>query len=146
MLVSVVRRFSQWLCLALALALGAVPTRGLVLCVGPEGSVSVEMASAEDHCGGCSEIAAENASDEARGLYDGTQCPCTDIPVVRAADAAGKIFNTVEPIPHWIVALQPSLGEHRILPRAFDRCDRAHAAPPNGARTLDALRTVVLHL
>lgn len=146
MFAPLLRQLTAWVCLLVTFALGAVPARGLVLCLGPEGTVSVEVAPDGEHCGGCSEIATEAAplDDEGRG-DDLSSCPCTDIPVVTPVDTPGRLPRYLEANLLLSVTLQPALGARPILPVAdWSTCLRV--ASPRCAPTLSHIRSVVLHV
>jgi hypothetical protein len=110
-----IRSAATWLCLAAYLLVGAVGSRGMVLCVGPGGHVAIEVAPRGD-CAGClvrGERDAVGARERAAG--PAPACPCDDVTL----DGALQI------------------AQRRSLERAFDGDLRAPPAslpcarPPN---------------
>lgn len=139
-------RFTAWLCLALALATGVTPAQGFVLCVEPDGCVSVELTATVDHCATCDEHAASGAGAmEVIPLAADTNCPCIDFalpgsthePAVqpKAADAEGPTCCALRPTCTALPFLMPAPTRHARrgeVPR-----------PPDSLRLL---RSVVLLL
>lgn len=74
---------TAWLCLAVTLLTGVTPVNGLVLCLEPDGRVSVEVANNAPVCRSCCEQHPDEptpASPTAQES-DGACCPCLDLPV-----------------------------------------------------------------
>jgi hypothetical protein len=133
---SLIRRLSAWLCLMLSLLIGSAPAQGFVLCLEPDGCVSLEIATASESCGAC----AEHAQEADAG------CPCVDLPVTGPESA-----RPVQPKPAeltdlqlavWVATLPEVLSslraevalEFRAVPRG----------PPRPPGSLALIRSVVL--
>jgi hypothetical protein len=80
-------RITAWLCLALALLAGAAPAQGFVLCVEPDGCVSVELSATRDHCGSC-EVHVLDGVGAIPGAATraAANCPCIDLTVPGSAE------------------------------------------------------------
>ncbi|HZL99438.1 MAG TPA: hypothetical protein VFD43_04215 [Planctomycetota bacterium] len=83
------RRFAAWSCLVVVLLQGGVSSRGLVLCVEPDGAVNLEAAGsglAGERCGECPSPASQEAGAGSRAADGADICPCVDITIVPCPD------------------------------------------------------------
>jgi hypothetical protein len=139
-------KFMARLCLLAAVLMGLSPDQGLVLCVGPEGTYTLEVASDESSCDGCPEV-----SDPARGgeehatLEDPATCPCSDYPVLAGSSEARSKPKLID----------IDLGQLARIPVPFGAaidalCVRRASATPRVGPGIDPrlteLRTVVLRV
>jgi hypothetical protein len=139
-------RLTVRLWLLAAILMGASPRQGLVLCVGPEGTYSLEVALDEARCGGCPEVSEPvQSQDGGAVLGDSADCPCSDYPVITGS---GEARSKPRPV-------DVDMGHLARLPVPFAasiEAHHAHAAPaavqvgPNIDPRLTALRTVVLRV
>lgn len=138
------RPLATWLALALTLVVGLVPARGFVLCIEPDGCVSVEMKADGNACGGCDDHHEDPSAPRAGGgSEDDAPCACLDLDVPgneacrRAAPPLGT-FGVELPAPpepvvlaSFLAPLEPALrGPPRSVPRV--------------AQTLLHVRSIVL--
>jgi hypothetical protein len=139
-------RLTIRLWLVAALLMAVTPGKGLVVCVAPEGSYSIELSFEKAGCSGCPEMAdAISDANDTPGLADPADCPCSDYPVITGnADARFK------PTP-----LHADLGAFARVPVSFVASiapDRARVTPTAAWADLGidpgliALRTVVLRV
>jgi hypothetical protein len=54
-----IEKIAGWLCLVLTLLTGAVPAQSFVICIEPDGCVTLEAADSAGACGGCESHAVE---------------------------------------------------------------------------------------
>jgi hypothetical protein len=139
-------RLTVRLWLAAAVLMGVSPGQGLVLCVGPEGTHSLELAFDEARCGGCPELSEPAPSQDGRAaLRHPADCPCIDYPVITGN---GEARSKPRPVDF-------DMGQLARVPAPFATSIAAHhaQAAPAAARVgpgidprLTALRTVVLRV
>jgi hypothetical protein len=80
--------FVARLCLVAAVLVGALPGKGMVLCVEADGCVSIEIAVGPSDCGGCAPDCAEEATESDPGPSDRIGgCPCKDVPIGSESEA-----------------------------------------------------------
>ncbi len=137
-------RLTARLCLAAALLMGIAPGRELVLCVGPEGTVSLELASGEARCEGCPELAGgEHERQIPPAARERPDCPCRDIPVVPGGDEARVKPTRI--IPGQVLASVPVLfGAARVV--LFGSAPVAARSEAGFDPGLKHLRSVVLRV
>ena len=145
MFAALLRRFSAWLCLALALFSGLAPAQGYVLCVEADGCLSLEVSDAADSCGGCEPHRADGAPAASSCAAVDSDCPCVDISV-----SVGAKDKRIQPRPTDVPALKLPV----IRPATL--CDRLltdslasptpDVAVPRPAHSLLLIRSVVLRL
>jgi hypothetical protein len=139
-------RLTMRLWLVAAFLMAVTPGKGLVLCVAPEGSYSIELSFEKAGCSGCPEMAdATRDVNESAALGNPADCPCSDYPVI-----TGSADVRFKPTP-----LHPDLGAFARVPVSFVAAiapDRPRVTPtaawaPLGVDPgLTALRTVVLRV
>lgn len=139
-----IERIAGWLCLVLTLLTGAVPAQSFVICIEPDGCVTLEAADSGGACGGCESHAVEpgKSAEELSPALD-IACPCVDVTV-----AVSVQDSRVQPKGSGLAQLAPpalslpfvlsggSTGFARALRPFPDRHSAAHR------RTL--IRSVVL--
>ena len=130
-----IRRVTAWLCLVVSLWMGLAPAQALVLCLEPDGRVSLEVAVG-GRCADCTEARGtrepmptcggnDNTSqDEGAGrpAHTGTAafdahsgCPCIDI-AIPGADNDRVQPRSVPSQVERLVALAPAFDVERSLP------------------------------
>jgi hypothetical protein len=132
-----IRRLSLWSALLAYLLTGVVSARGLVLCLEPDGHVSVEGALQAPACASC--CTSESLPDEPERV---DACPCIDIPI-GSPDAAPQKKRSAElerASPAAWLAFRPVVRESSARVRVGHAArSRAHASS-----VLEELATVVL--
>ncbi len=131
------------LCLVAALFVGVAPGQGLVLCLEPDGTTALEVASEASQCGGCREVGSPDPSAVFEAVGDPADCPCTDIPL-----GCDGLAAKVKPKP-----VELELDQFAMFPIAFvatversigkPSADATHA-PPRPESRLALIRSVVL--
>lgn len=143
------QRLLSWLCLAVAVLSGVAPVQGFVVCLEPDGCVSVELASVADECAGCgshdAELGGPAPSQRGSAARDAGElgCPCVDLPVPGTAQDRRVQSRALEPGPGpWLPA--PPLPQ--LLRPASIASDRAARCleVPRECGVLVQLRSVVL--
>lgn len=133
-------------CLAVALLVGLSPGQRLVLCIGPEGTLSFEMASEDASCGGCPEVAEQTRDQGGRStLGEPAECPCSDFLVV-GGDAAARATPRPIDVDIGQLADLPVPLAASIVARHGSAAPRAARIRPGLERALTALSTVVLRV
>jgi hypothetical protein len=161
MLSPVIQRIATWLCLVASVWMGLSPAQAFVLCLAPDGSVSLEVA-VEGHCAGCPssclghevQLPSECSScshEDADGLPEpdqaaliaGADCSCVDI-VLPSTDDDRVQARSGCPHAEAMVAVAPAADAIPVLwpPDVWLRLrvDPHERPPPN----LALLRSVVL--
>lgn len=142
----ILRRVTAWLCLAAALLMSVSPTQALVLCLEPDGSFALELATADSACDGCALPAtAADRTPSVTLAADRDCCACIDIPVSIRSDEDRLDVRRVEvnlaapslPLP-IVVAVLPlaQLSQPSVL----------RERPPRPSSLLTLVRSVVLHV
>lgn len=139
-------RLTTWLCLVATLLMGISPGQALVLCLEPDGSMTVELASGAIRCGGCPEGAScpegKSGSREVTvPAVDPSDCPCIDIPLVLGGEQdklkLKQIDLPVSPLPALpaatVLTLEPAVVACPSRPDT-----------PRPAQSLALIRSVVL--
>ena len=99
------RSLTTWMALAIYAFTGLVPVHGFVLCVGPEGHCTIELATLEGACFDCSPAnvaedpcCASNESPSVRSAHDpASDCVCTDLLIFVGQSQPGIVL-TNDPI------------------------------------------------
>src|SRR6202008_416346 len=71
-------RLTAFVCFAVVFVTGLTPSNGFVICLEPDGCVSIEVETSARECGGCE--GHEEAGTESQVL-PGNACPCLDLPI-----------------------------------------------------------------
>jgi hypothetical protein len=146
MLGRTLEKFAVQLCFVAALLMGISPGQGLVLCVGSEGSCSLELAFGDARCGGCPEISEQARTQDGRAtLEDPADCPCSDYPVVTGNAEARSKLTTLN-LDGSSFARVPVSFVASIAPQHARVASAAARAGPGVDPRLTALRTVVLRV
>ena len=132
-----------WIGLALYFFAAFVPLGGLVLCIGPDGHVSLEAAGARATCFDCPREAApieSCCSDE--GTEQPSSCACSDVLILAgcsrpAKSEAAKLVRLSAPVIHPAL---PELGVAARAARGPDPRARATSLPRPRAATNPILR------
>ncbi len=137
------QRLVAWLCLVAALFVGVAPGQGLVLCLEPDGTTALEVASEASRCGECKEVGSPDPTAVYEAVGGPTDCPCTDIPL-----GCEGLDAKVKPKP-----VELELDQFAMFPIAFvatvelsigkPSADATHA-PPRPESRLALIRSVVL--
>jgi len=138
------RRLTAWLCLVLGLVSGFSPAQALVLCVEPEGGVSLELAFDGSGCDGCP------ASDERGARPDASQlsnapadCACIDIPLATVVEQRRQQADAGHAVPdRHVVAWQACAAPW--LPAAHAAWSARAASALAAPGSLHVARSVVL--
>lgn len=104
-----VERITGWLCLILTLLTGAVPARSFVVCIEPDGRVSLEAADAAGKCGACEPhgFVASRSPVSAVPALDAA-CPCVDVTVAVSVQDPRAQPKRFAPTEAWPATLLPS--------------------------------------
>ena len=140
--IGTVQKIAGWIALAAYLLAGIVPFSGFVLCVEPDGCVSLETTGEGSGCGPCPK---ECSVGVGNGLASSLTSPtCTDIPLLSAQAQVNSKLARVS-LPNLDVAVRLTLEEQssRSAPlrpesRGLVVCSRASA--------LVQQRTIVLRV
>lgn len=144
MLPPFLHRLTAWLCLAVALFSGLAPARGLVVCLEPDGCMSIEVTADGKHCGGCeAHQSPSNGGARSVSAASSTGCPCIDLAVSVATENQKVLSKSVDfPVAKW-VALRPlQIGKPWGAP-SIPLCSRLFN-PPRPPDSLLLIRSVVL--
>src|SRR6185369_10635198 len=135
-------RIAACLCLVLAIASGIVPTQAFVLCIEPDGRVSLEAADAAGKCGGCLPGTDSGAAATSAVPDLDVACPCVDLTLAVASRDTRLLAKRAEiPGDAWTPLPAPSI-RHR--PWYLARADESSARTPRASDLLARIRTVVL--
>lgn len=139
-------RLAAWLCLALALFTGLAPAQGIVLCLEPDGCVSLDLAAAAEHCS-CCEVHAPGALPQAGAarVLDDEDCACVDVAVCGPAQSRWSQPRSITPqMGAWIPPCADPLRAVLVPPAPEARAARAEVPRPKDSLAL--IRSVVLLL
>lgn len=127
-------RLAAWLCLALLLLTGLVPSQGFVVCIEDDGCVSVELKAPEAGCDGCEGHDSDEAASEVASI-DGAEapCPCIDLAVPSSPAqlwTQSRIFGVelatfvAPPLAFRVDSIVPAIAAIRgpppVVPRVAD--------------------------
>ena len=137
-------RLTAWLCLAVALFSGLAPAQGFVLCLEPDGCLTLEVAAGTDKCGSCEPHRDENAQAACAALAaTGGDCPCIDFTVqITTKDQRVQPKRIDAPLLKWLV-VRPSYYAEPHVTASLASCAPLIDAP-RPADSLLLIRTVVL--
>ena len=137
-------RIAAWLCLMAALVTGVTPAQGFVLCMEPDGCISVEIAAGTDHCVGCEAHVAGGAGSFAPVPATAeTDCPCVDFAVPGSTkDQSLQPKAADAPLLRWLAMLPTSVASPLAKTLPLFRVPRVGVPRPSD--TLLLIRTVVL--
>jgi hypothetical protein len=143
---ALLQRLTAWLCLAAACLTGLTPAQGFVLCIRPDGRVSVDLAASAAHCQCCAvEPSGTPAEPGIARAPDDDCCPCADLPVAPALQDRCSPSRTLAPQIGPATAPPPP-----AVPSALDPAAPAPGAPrpevPRPPDSLALIRSVVLQL
>lgn len=141
---SILQRLTACLCLAVALLTGITPAQGLVLCLEPDGCVSVEIAAADQGCESCEDHEEPSAPAEvATPTTDEAHCPCLDLPLFGSSQERRVRPEQAEAqLGPWIAAASLQLAWTLPVVPLLVGAPRTDAAHPPGS--LARIRSVVL--
>ena len=141
---SILQRAAAWLCLAVAILTGFSPAQGFVICLEPDGRVSVEIATSAEACGGC-ESPRDHTTTPKPTVRSAqvSDCPCVDLPVPGTSQERGLQRQPIQLRPgSWIACPLPSFARPLVpLPLAVRA---SPPGPPRPAESLARIRSVVL--
>lgn len=137
------RRLTAWLALVAAMLLCVAPSRGLVLCFEPDGTIALESAGAGRACDGCDDPAAEKEALARVVAPVSACCECLDIPVDGTGDEA-RVPPAAFELLSMPLALAPEFVVAGLAPSRS--CSSPWRGPPGSASALAQLRTVVLRV
>ena len=139
-------RLTAWLCLTAAVLMGVAPAQPLVLCLEPDGSVSLEASATGTTCDGCP--IAPNCDQASGGtIVTGSEasCPCVDTPVPAIGDEDRLPAKSLDLHPD--VLGTPALAAFEPAPTAaLLRHRPPTVGPPRPSSSTQHIRTVVLHV
>jgi hypothetical protein len=143
---ALLQRLTVRLCLAAAFLTGSVPAQGFVLCIRPDGRVSVDLAAPAAHCRCCADQEPGTPADP--GISRAPQddcCPCADLPVPSAQ------LDRCDPSRTIALQIGPSTAPPRaaVFPALAPAASARHARRAEVPRPPDSLaliRVVVLLL
>lgn len=138
------QRISAWLCLALTLITGAVPAQGFVLCLEPDGCVSVERSTASEQCNECEAHAGEvTPATTSAEPGDREDCTCVDLPFSSLSQDLRIRPKPVEfQVGAWIGVPPIVLSRPFVTMPVATRAPPAEVPRPSAALVL--IRSVVL--
>jgi hypothetical protein len=140
MLGPTLHRLTTWLCLVATLLMGISPGQALVLCLEPEGGVTVELASEANRCGGCADDTT-GSREPAVPAADPSDCPCIDIPLVLGGEQDQLELKQID-LPVSPTAALPAATVLALEPGAATCKSRPDT--PRPAQSLALIRSVVL--
>lgn len=140
----ILHRLTAWLCLVAALVTGVAPAHGLVLCVEPDGCVSVQFSSATDHCVDCGDhVGTSLGSATANPAPADDGCPCVDVPVPGSTRESSLQPKSIQaPLLQWLALLPAFLALPSATPPLVVRMRRIEVPRPPDSLCL--IRSVVL--
>lgn len=143
---SILQRITAWLCLAAAILTGLAPAQGLVLCLEPDGCVTLEVAACASACGGCGDHreGSQPALASARAEEQGC-CACVDVELPALSQDRRIQPRASELALEACLALAPP--DSPALAIVVDAVVPApRSEPPRPPERLAAIRCVVLRL
>ena len=138
-----VDRAATWTALLAALYLALAPVNGFVVCHEPDGSVSLELATAEQRCAGCDDRPTDRHGARHDPICtDHRRCPCVDVPLTPDGDPArvAPAERHAAPSP---CAIAPDPARPFDLRSEFVR-SRREGPPPRPPPGMPQLRSIVL--
>jgi hypothetical protein len=141
---AILQRITAWLCLAAAFLTGLAPAQGFVLCLQPNGRMSVDLATPAEHCKCCAVHAQGTTplAQPARALDDAC-CECVDVPVSGALqDRLCQPRPIVPQLGPWIAPSRAAILQALVLIAPAARAPRAEVPRPPDSLAL--IRSVVL--
>ena len=120
--------------------MGISPGQAFVLCLEPDGAMTVELASDANRCGGCPE--GTNGSREVTvPAVDPSDCPCIDIPLFLGGEQNKLKLTQIDLPVSPLGALPPAtvLTREPVVVTYLSRPDT-----PRPAQSLALIRSVVL--
>jgi hypothetical protein len=116
------RGWSTWAALVLYALVGLVPARGLVLCIGEDGHVALEAATALASCFDCPAESQPVESCCSDAEEQGSSCSCTDFLLqadnsIRVRTVAVDLVDLPPPSGLWV---DPTLEAIASLTREYD--------------------------
>jgi hypothetical protein len=129
----ILQRLTAFVCFAVVLVIGLTPSSGFVICLEPDGCVSIEVETSALECAGCDghEEVAPPASDE--------PCPCVDLPIPGSSEDRRRPIElrlaTFAPQASSVAAEIPPVSPLLASPRG---------EAPRAPEALALIRTVVL--
>lgn len=142
---STFQRMTAWLCLLLAVLTAIAPAQGFVLCVEPDGCVTIEVANAEDSCGACCAVPSEGPRQPAANVLaaDDACCPCLDLLVPGTTeDLAVQPRQFEIPLVSWTSSTGASAAQFTPAIGLAARAPRIE--PPRPPDSLALISSVVL--
>lgn len=139
------QRITAWLCLALVFLTGLTPAQGLVLCLEPDGCISVEIATVANTCNGC-DGHEEGTRPSAPSAEVATEagCPCVDLTLSGSVQEQRIQPKSIKlQIGSWI-ALPPPLLPTVLTASGSLVVPTLAAQIPRPADSLALIRSVVL--
>jgi hypothetical protein len=133
------QRLTAFFCLAVVLVTGLTPSNGFVICLEPDGCVSIEVETSASECGGCE---GHEATDAESTAVSGDACPCLDLPIPGSSEDRRLERKS---LGFRLAAFEaPASAIAEILQSApsLHRSPRSDA--PRPPETLALIRTVVL--
>ena len=142
-MISILQRLTAIVCLAVVLVTGLTPANGFVICLEPDGCVSIEVETSARECGGCEghEEAALTIGTDARATSN-EACPCFDLPIPGSSEDRRLERRPIELRLATLAAPEITLDE--ALPSGPKLHRSPRAEPPRPTETLALIRTVVL--
>jgi len=145
-----VRRFVAWSCLAFSLLSALTPAQGVVLCVEPEGAVTIEGAFDAACCAegstspeiGAGAVTRNGAVDQAERSRPG--CPCIDVPLVSVAEQRRNEPRSGVPGPDHVGVQAPAFAELDLADLAARRRQPCASVPHASPLALE--RSVILRV
>ena len=138
---SAFRKLATWLCVAAALLVGVAPSQDLVLCLGPEGTVTIELSAESGGECDCCEAPASHDGHEHAARPARPPC-CIDIPI--GSTTEDKQARTEESPPQdQLPDGAPCVASPEALPPPSARLGEPPPRPPG---LLRLIRSVVLQI
>lgn len=142
-MISILQRLTAIVCLAVVLVTGLTPANGFVICLEPDGCVTLEVETSARECGGCE-------GHEEAGLPIGTdtraasneECPCFDLPIPGSSEDRRLERRPIELRIATLAA--PAFTIAEALASGSNLHGSPRAEPPRPTETLELIRTVVL--
>ena len=141
---AILQRMTAWLCLAATFLTGLTPAQGLVLCVQPNGRVSVDLVSPAEHCQCCDDHEQVTTAEAlpSRGLGD-VCCECLDLPVSGTLQDRVNQSRPIAPqLGPWIAPKPGTVLVSLVLIAPVSRA--ARDGVPRAPDSLALIRSVVL--
>lgn len=137
------RAWVAWTTLLVFLLTSLSPAGGLVLCIGEDGHVAIELATADTDCSDCADAAPKAPKCCSLPAEDPTGCTCSDIPLpVRSI----VVDNTTSPksklpaIAPACLLVRALVAEAPSIVRGFELRSRVEPPPCSRVPLLLTLR------